>query len=61
MPMAPNSAPANARIRNTEKSNMGRGLRFSTKINATKLNTVAAAMLNAAGLPNPRSAPCVMR
>ena len=61
MPIAPNIAPENERIRNTEKSNMGRGLRFSTTTNATKLNTVAAAMLNAVGLLNPRSGPCVMR
>ena len=61
IPIEPRSAPEKLRILNTEKSNIGRVLFFSTKRKKMKLTAEATMMLMAAGLVKPRSGPCVMK
>jgi len=60
MPIEPSSAPEKARMRSTEKSNIGRRLNFSASRKAAKLRMATPRMARPAGLPKPRSGPWVM-
>ena len=57
IPIEPKIAPVNARIRNTEKSNIGRALTRSATTKPASASTVAP---RPAALVSPSSAPCVI-
>ena len=57
----PRSAPEKLRIRNTEKSNIGRGLIRSAITKAMRLTMETPMIAKAVGLVKPRSGPCVMK
>ncbi|MNL89985.1 hypothetical protein D3C87_2206760 [compost metagenome] len=61
MPIEPNSAPEKLRMRNTEKSNIGRALTFSAMTKPIRLTMAMPRIASAVGLAKPSSGPCVMK
>ncbi|MDR8936270.1 hypothetical protein FEP65_03165 [Burkholderia multivorans] len=60
IPIEPKIAPVNARMRNTEKSNIGRALLRSATTNAPTASTVAPSTPRPAALVSPSAALCVI-
>ncbi|VWC49945.1 hypothetical protein BLA6863_07773 [Burkholderia lata] len=60
IPIEPKIAPLNARIRNTEKSNIGRALARSAMTKPASASTVAPSTPRPAALVSPSSALCVI-
>ncbi|KVU43834.1 hypothetical protein WK66_20080 [Burkholderia ubonensis] len=60
IPIEPKIAPVNARIRNTEKSNIGRALRRSATTKAASASAVAPSTASPVTLVRPIAALCVM-
>lgn len=60
IPIEPKIAPVNARIRNTEKSNIGRALARSAMKKPASASTVAPSTPRPAALVSPSAALCVI-
>ncbi len=60
IPIEPKIAPVNARIRNTEKSNIGCALQRSATTKPASASTVAPSTPSPAALVRPSVSPCVI-